>query len=136
MIRVKPFLLLIFVIGCGPDPELKALKRDIAALKAENEALREILPIEVPAVMKEVNEAKTSLREIKRELEAVKASVEKIGGQVPPEMAALATMLAEFKESLAVIEKKASMKGHTHEYKDKAPLNTWNSSTRTTEPEK
>jgi len=136
VIKIQSVLLLALVCGCGPDPEIGPLRHKVVALEEENTELRKSLPVERPALLKELDEAKLTISKLRVDLAVAKISIEKANGQVPPEMLPLAAMILDLKGRVAALESNASMKGHTHVYEDKYPLNTFNSSTRTTEPAK
>lgn len=136
MAKLKLLLVFAVAVGCGPDAEIERLKQEVATMKAENATLREMVPSERPAVLKELDDAKLTIEKFRKEVEAAKASAQKASDQVPAEIVPLATIIRELKERVTVLERTASMKGHTHEYRDSYPLGTVHSSTRTTVPDK
>lgn len=145
MLKLKFLVVFALLAGCdsGSKSEVERLKREAADLKEENEALRRSLPSEKPAVLKELEDARQVIESLKRELNLAnvaaaqaKVAAAQAASQVPPEMMPLATLVHDLKARVAELERTASRKGHTHEYMDKYPLNTFHSGTRTTAPEK
>ena len=61
MIKIQSVLLLALVCGCGPDPEIGPLRHKVVALEEENTELRKSLPVERPALLKELDEAKLTI---------------------------------------------------------------------------
>lgn len=138
MDKLKYAVLLAFICGCdsGSSPETERLKNELAQSKQENEDLRRSLPSEQPAVIKDLEEARQAIHQLTRELNVAKLVAEKANSQVPAEVMPMAALIIDLKNRVAELERTASRKGHTHEYKDKYPLNTIHSTTRTTDADK
>ena len=90
MTKIQLVLILVLVCGCGPDPDLGPLRHKVVALEEENAELRKSLPVERPALLKELDEAKLTISKLRVDLEVANIAVAKANGQVPPEMMPLA----------------------------------------------
>lgn len=136
MTRLAAFLSVALVMGCGEDPEMKRLRREVETLRDENATLKESLPSERPKVLKELEDAMKANAVLQREVIALQQTLDQKAGEIPKEVLPLAKLVADLKERLEVLEKTASRKGHTHEYNDSCPVGTVASRTKSTEAEK
>lgn len=134
----KLLFAVLLVAGCddGGVQERNELRRQIHELHQEKEELKRNLPSERPAVMKELDAARKTIEDLRGELNAVKVTLDQASKQVPAEVVPLAAMLLDLKTRVAELERTRSKIGHTHTYEDKYPLNTFNSATKTTDPDR
>lgn len=116
--------------GCQNEEEMNRLRGRIAQLENDNTKLRQNLPSEQPAILKELEKTKVEMNILRRELADAKALLSK---GMPQELLPFAKAYSELKERVSHLEQTASRKGHTHEYADKGETFT---TTKTTSGDK
>lgn len=136
MTKIAAFLSILLVMGCGEDPEVKRLRREVETLRDENATLKESLPSERPKVLKDLEDAMAANVVLQREVIALQQAANLKASEIPKEMLPLAKTITDLKERLEVLEKTASRKGHTHQYDDSCPIGTFNTRTKSTDAEK
>lgn len=109
-------VVILSIAGCQPEEEMNRLRGRIAQLENDNAKLRQNLPSEQPAILKELEETKVEMNTLRRELADAKAVLSK---GMPPELLPFAKAFMDLKERVNTLERTASRKGHTHEYEDK-----------------
>lgn len=131
--RMKKAILagLLLLVGCDAGDQAPSLRARVAELERENTALKEMVPSEQPKVVGELKEATATIAVLRTELAAAKQALDKAHEQMPAELVPLASSFRDLKARVEQVEKTASRKGHTHDFKCKE---SW--FTRTTEGDK